>query len=78
MGNKFYHLNNVQNKECFNKCPNKLIVDPAFRLMRSPLDGELDFYFEKLIFIWLRKWLGVATYFCFIFKKGKQNKKEKP
>ena len=51
MGNKFYHLNNVQNKECFNKCPNKLIVDPAFRLMRSPFDGELDFYFEKLIFI---------------------------
>ena len=24
-------------------------VDPAFRLMRFPLDGELDFYFEKLI-----------------------------
>ena len=47
MGNKFYHLNNVQNKECFNKCPNKLIVDPAFRLMRSPLDGELDFYLKN-------------------------------
>ena len=42
-------------------------VDPAFRLMRFLLDGELDFYFEKLIY-WLRKWLGVATYFCFIFK----------
>ena len=26
-------------------------VDPAFRFMRFPLDGELDFYFEKLIFI---------------------------
>ena len=26
-------------------------VDPAFRLMRFPLDGELDFYFEKMIFI---------------------------
>ena len=23
-------------------------VDPAFRLMRFPLDGELDFDFEKL------------------------------
>ena len=24
-------------------------VDPVFRLMRFALDGELDFYFEKLI-----------------------------
>ena len=47
--------------------------------MRFPLDGELDFYFEKLIHLLIKKkWLGVATYFCFIFKKGKQNKKEKP
>ena len=23
------------------------VVDPAFRLMRFPLDGELDFDFEK-------------------------------
>ena len=33
-------------------------VDPAFRLnarMRFPLDGELDFYFENLIFIRLKK-----------------------
>ena len=22
-------------------------VDPAFRLMRFPIDGELDFYFEN-------------------------------
>ena len=53
-------------------------VDPAFRFMRFPLDGELDFYFEKLILLIIWKWLGVATYFCFIFLKGKQNKKEKP
>ena len=25
------------------------LVDPAFWLMRFPLDDELDFYFEKLI-----------------------------
>ena len=35
------------------------------------------------IFIWkwfylLKKWLGVTTYFCFIFLREKQNKKEKP
>ena len=52
-----------------------MYVDPAFRLMRFPLDGELDFfYFEKLIF---RKSLGVATYFVLFFNR-KQNKKEKP
>ena len=26
-------------------------MDPAFRLMRFPLDGELDFNFEKFDFI---------------------------
>ena len=31
-----------------NFCGNG-IVDPAFRLMRFPLDGELDFLFKKLI-----------------------------
>ena len=24
-------------------------VDPAFRLMRLPLDGELDFYLKEMI-----------------------------
>ena len=46
--------------------------------MSFPLDGELDFYFKKMIFFIKKNWLEVATYFCFIFKKGKQNKKEKP
>ena len=44
--------------------------------MRFPLDGEQDFILKMILFI--RKWLGVATYFCFIFKSGKQNKKENP
>ena len=26
-------------------------VDPAFRLMRFPLDGELDFYLKMILFI---------------------------
>ena len=41
------------------------------------LKGETHFFIlfdEKLIF---KKRLGVATYFCFIFK-GKPNKKENP
>ena len=33
--------------------------------MRFPLDGELDFYLKKNNFIDEKKWLGVATYFCF-------------
>ena len=37
-------------KKCdFTKLFKRLSVDPAFRLMRFPLDGKLDFYFEKLI-----------------------------
>ena len=28
-----------------------MIVDPAFRLMRFPLDGELDFYLKENDFI---------------------------
>ena len=39
--------------------------------MASSILFENDFYL-------LRKWLGVATYFFFIFLKGKQNKKENP
>ena len=26
-------------------------VDPTFRLMRLPLDGELDFYFKMILFV---------------------------
>ena len=26
-------------------------MDPAFRLMRFPLDGELDFYLKKMILL---------------------------
>ena len=52
-------------------------VDPAFWFMCFPLDGGFDFDFEKWFYL-LKKWIGVATYFCFIFKKGKQNKKENP
>ena len=48
---------------------------PAFRLMRSPLDGELYFYFEKW-FNRLKKWLGVVTYFCFIFKRVNKIRKK--
>ena len=32
-----------------------------------PLDGEFAFFIWKMIYL-LREWLGVATYFYFIFK----------
>ena len=50
---------------------------PCISLDAFPLDGETRYLFlfgKKLIF---RKRLGVTTYFCFIFLKEKQNKKEK-
>ena len=44
--------------------------------MRFPLDGELDFYLKKLILLIIWKWLGVATYFCFIFKRVNKIRKK--
>ena len=67
-------------------------VDPGFRLMRFPLDGDFcgsrifgrcvptrwcNSFFYFIEILIFRKRLGVATYFNF-FLKGKQNKKEKP
>ena len=55
----------------------KLMVDygPHFSHM-FPLDGKTHFFIcENSIF---RKRLEIATYFSFIFLKGKQNKKKKP
>ena len=40
----------VRMRDVTNKQTNKVsnhIVDPAFRLMRFPLDGELDFYLKN-------------------------------
>ena len=51
-------------------------MDPAFRLMRFPLDGELDFYFEKWFYL-LENDLESPLIFV-LFLKGKQNKKENP
>ena len=45
--------------------------------MRFPLNGELDFYFKKLIFILFKNDLESPLIFV-LFLKGKQNKKEKP
>ena len=50
------------------------LVDPVFRLMRFPLDGELDFILKR--FYSLRKWLGAATYFFFIFKRVNKIRKK--
>ena len=45
-----------------------MLWTPHFGLMRFPLDGELDFYLKNDFYWLFEKWLGVATYFCFIFK----------
>ena len=51
-------------------------VDPVFRLMRFPLNGELDFYLKMILFIKKKIWLGVTTYFCFIFKRVNKIRKK--
>ena len=51
-------------------------MDPAFRLMRFPLDGELDFYLKN-DFYSLKIDLESPLIFV-LFLKDKQNKKEKP
>ena len=49
-------------------------MDPVFWLMRFPLDGELDFYFEKWFYL-LENDLESPLIFV-LFLKGQQNKKE--
>ena len=53
-------------------------MDPAFRLMHFPLDGELDFYFEKLIHLLVEKIDLESPLIFVLFLKGKQKKKENP
>ena len=52
-------------------------MDPAFRLMRFPLDGELDFYLKNWFYLLFENDLESTLIFV-LFLKGKQNKKEKP
>ena len=55
----------------------KASVDPAFRLMRFLLDGELDFCL-KIWFLLIKKNDLESPLIFVLFLKGKQNKKEKP
>ena len=64
------HFNSISRSICKN-----VYVDPAFRLMRFSLDGELDFDLKMILFI-KKKWLGVVTYFCFIFKRVNKIRKK--
>ena len=50
---------------------------PHFRLMRFPLDGELDFYLKIWYYLLFENDLESPLIFV-LFLKGKQNKKEKP
>ena len=49
-------------------------MDLAFRLMRSHSMANSIFIW-KMIY-WLKKWLGVAIYFCFIFKRVNKIRKK--
>ena len=55
-----------------------LIMDPALRLNAFSTRWRARLLFWKWIFYWLRKWLGIATYFCFIFKRVNKIKKKNP
>ena len=55
-----------------------IVWTPHFGSMHSPLDGELDFDFEKLWFLFIKKMTWSRYLFLFYFLKGKQNKKENP
>ena len=50
-------------------------VDPVFRLIRFPLDGEFDFFIQKIDYL---KNNLESPFIFVLFLKGKQNKKEKP
>ena len=62
----------------FEKFPTNINVDPAFRLMRFPLHGELNFYLKKIDFILIKKNDLESPLIFVLFLNGKQNKKEKP
>ena len=42
-------------------------MDPVFRLMRFPLDGELEFLFENFVFIDYLKMTWSRHLFLFYF-----------
>ena len=51
---------------------------PYFRLMRFPLDDELDFYFILKNDLFIKKNDLESPLIFVLFLKGKQNKKENP
>ena len=53
------------------------IVDPAFRLMRFPLDGELDFYLKNW-FLFIKKMTWSRHLFLFYFKRVNKIRKKNP
>ena len=55
-------------------------MDPAFlAIMRFPLKRRDSFFlFKNKKITIFRKRFGVATYFCFYFKREKKKKKKNP
>ena len=69
MTTKFTPILSNENDKIQTKNSLNMVVDPAFRLMRFPLDGELDFLFEKLIFYLIKKMTWSRHLFLFYFLK---------
>ena len=44
----------------------------------SHSNGELNFYLKNSFLLIKKNWLGVATYFCFIFKRVNKIRKKNP
>ena len=51
---------------------------PHFGSMRFPFDGELDFFYLKILILWIRENDLESPFIFVLFLKGKQNEKEKP
>ena len=52
-------------------------MDPAFRLMHFPLDGELDFYLKNW-FLFIKKMTWSRHLFLFYFKRVNKIRKKNP
>ena len=53
-----------------------ILVDPVFRLMRFPLDDELDFNLKMILFIKIMTWS--RHLFLFYFQRVNKIRKKNP
>ena len=71
--------NNVKKISVLCSLQTHLVVDPAFRLLDVfPTRWRNSIFYLKIWFLLIKNWLGVATYFCFIFKRVNKIRKKNP